>query len=198
MTGLADAAQRKIGGYSGGMVQRLGIAQAIYHRPKVVFLDEPVSALDPIGRREVLDFIRMLKDQATVCMSTHILDDVERVCTDVAIIRNGEIVLTADTGELLKTYSPEFYLLTFETESEAGAAEQICRNIGAECISMTEKESSVYSRNTIRLSLEGYREHRSRILAGIASGNLRLNDISRESARLEDIFIEIIQKGGQQ
>ena len=88
--GLADAADRRTKTYSGGMRQRLGIAQALVTRPRVV-LDEPVSALDPIGRREVLDLMADLKGEATVFYSTHILDDVQRVSDHVAILDRGRL-----------------------------------------------------------------------------------------------------------
>ena len=77
---LLDAADRKVSGYSGGMRQRLGLAQALVHRPRVLFLDEPASALDPIGRRDMLETINALRGRTTVFMSSHILGDIERVC----------------------------------------------------------------------------------------------------------------------
>ena len=89
--GLADAADRRTATYSGGMRQRLGIAQALIGSPAVLLLDEPVSALDPIGRREVLDLMRELRGEVTVFYSTHILDDVERVSDHVAILDGGRL-----------------------------------------------------------------------------------------------------------
>jgi ABC-2 type transport system ATP-binding protein len=99
--GLADAADRRTATYSGGMRGRLGIAQALIGSPSVLLLDEPVSALDPIGRREVLDLMRELKGEATVFYSTHILDDVQRVSDHVAILDAGRLVRAAPTAELL-------------------------------------------------------------------------------------------------
>ena len=103
--GLADAAGRRSGTYSGGMRQRLGIAQALVTRPSVLLLDEPVSALDPIGRREVLDLMSQLKGETTVFYSTHILDDVERVSDRVAIIDHGRLVREAATSDLLASFT---------------------------------------------------------------------------------------------
>jgi ABC-2 type transport system ATP-binding protein len=103
--GLADAAHRRTGTYSGGMRQRLGIAQALVSRPRVLLLDEPVSALDPIGRREVLDLMKELKGETTVFYSTHILDDVERVSDRVAIIDHGRLVREAPTADLLASFT---------------------------------------------------------------------------------------------
>jgi ABC-2 type transport system ATP-binding protein len=99
--GLADAADRRTSTYSGGMRQRLGIAQALVGDPSVLLLDEPVSALDPIGRREVLDLMRELRGEVTVFYSTHILDDVERVSDHVAILDGGRLVQASPTAELL-------------------------------------------------------------------------------------------------
>jgi ABC-2 type transport system ATP-binding protein len=103
--GLADAADRRTGTYSGGMRQRLGIAQALVSRPSVLLLDEPVSALDPIGRREVLDLMSQLKGETTVFYSTHILDDVERVSDRVAILDQGRLVREAATSDLLASFT---------------------------------------------------------------------------------------------
>jgi ABC-2 type transport system ATP-binding protein len=103
--GLADAAGRRTGTYSGGMRQRLGIAQALVSRPRVLLLDEPVSALDPIGRREVLDLMSELKGETTVFYSTHILDDVERVSDRVAILDRGRLVREAATADLLASFT---------------------------------------------------------------------------------------------
>ncbi len=90
--GLAHAADARLKTYSKGMLQRVGIAQALVHDPEVVFLDEPMSGLDPIGRKEIRDIILRLRDEGkTVFMNTHILSDVEMICDRVAIIVNGAI-----------------------------------------------------------------------------------------------------------
>jgi ABC-2 type transport system ATP-binding protein len=105
--GLADAADRPTRTYSGGMRQRLGIAQALVGDPAVLLLDEPVSALDPIGRHEVLDLMRELRGDVTVFYSTHILDDVERVSDHVAILDGGRLVRSAPTAELLASFAQD-------------------------------------------------------------------------------------------
>jgi len=95
----------KIGGYSRGMRQRLGIAQALINSPPVVFMDEPISALDPMGRRDVMGIIGGLKGKNTVILSTHILSDVENICDYIAIIHNGKIVAQDYLVNLKKRYS---------------------------------------------------------------------------------------------
>ena len=92
---LTDAANRPVSGYSKGMTQRLGLAQALLHNPELLILDEPTTGLDPEGRRLVLDLIREEKAAGkTVFLSSHILPDVERTCDEVVMVRNGEVVLT--------------------------------------------------------------------------------------------------------
>lgn len=100
MAGL-EGVQHKVGGYSRGMKQRLGIAQALMNAPRLLILDEPTSALDPGGRKEVLDMINSLRGRTTVLFSTHILADVQRVCDEVAILRDGHVLTQAPLHELL-------------------------------------------------------------------------------------------------
>jgi ABC-2 type transport system ATP-binding protein len=100
--GLAAAADARLRTYSKGMLQRIGIAQALVHDPSVVFLDEPMSGLDPIGRKEIRDLVLRLREEGkTVFMNTHILSDVELVCDRVAIIARGRIVHEGAIDEFL-------------------------------------------------------------------------------------------------
>ena len=117
--GLAEAANRRIAGFSRGMRQRLGLAQALIHRPPVLLLDEPASALDPAGRKEVLDLIESLRGETTVFMSTHILADVERTCDTVAILNKGRLVTQSGRAELLARYAAPVLEVRFEAAPEA-------------------------------------------------------------------------------
>ncbi|MGD8605123.1 MAG: ABC transporter ATP-binding protein, partial [Anaerolineales bacterium] len=103
--GLEVAADRRIEGFSRGMRQRLGLAQALMGDPQVLLLDEPVSALDPIGRREILALIDGMRHQRTVFMSSHILADVERVCDVIGIIDHGRLVTIETRDRLLERYA---------------------------------------------------------------------------------------------
>ena len=126
---LTKAADRRVGGYSRGMRQRLGIAQALVNRPSVLFMDEPTSALDPVGRREVLDLILRLKENATVFMSTHILSDVERVCDMVGIIDRGKLVTVSSVDALRRQHARSAFEMEFMEDArsfvEMGAASMI-------------------------------------------------------------------------
>lgn len=118
LVGLQDAARRKIGGFSGGMHQRLGIAQALLHRPPVLLLDEPTSSLDPAGRYEVLDLLDRLRGDVTVFFSTHILADVERICDTIAIIHKGQLLLVAGRDELRERYPLNTAVLELDAASQ--------------------------------------------------------------------------------
>ncbi|MBF2379716.1 ABC transporter ATP-binding protein [Listeria welshimeri] len=102
LVGLSSSINKKISTYSGGMRQRLGIAQAILHRPELLVLDEPVSALDPIGRREIIVLLEKLKKETTILFSTHILKDAEEICDRIAIIKNGELIADQTIDQLMK------------------------------------------------------------------------------------------------
>lgn len=107
--GLLDARKKRIGGFSRGMKQRLGLAQALLPRPSVILLDEPVSALDPAGRKAILDIMSDLRGDLTVFFSTHILSDAERICDQIGILDQGRLILQAERDKLLAQYaSPVF------------------------------------------------------------------------------------------
>ncbi|PQP88652.1 hypothetical protein CPT76_10145, partial [Paenibacillus sp. AR247] len=103
--GLSGEGKRRIGGYSGGMKQRLGLAQALIHRPKLLILDEPVSALDPKGRKDVLTLLQRIRRETTVLFSTHVLHDAEEICDEILMIHNGNLALQGSLDHVRRTYS---------------------------------------------------------------------------------------------
>ncbi len=115
---LTDAQNKRISTYSNGMKQRLGIAQALINDPKVLILDEPVSALDPIGRHEVLKIIENLKKEKTILLSTHILSDVDRICDDVVIINKGKLITISPLSELKEKYAAPILEVEFASDPE--------------------------------------------------------------------------------
>lgn len=112
LVGLAGEKHR-IKGFSRGMKQRLGIAQALLNQPKLLICDEPTSALDPVGRKEILDILMAVREQTTVVFSSHILSDVERICTDVAFLHEGKIFLQGKLEDVKSKYRTDEYLLEF-------------------------------------------------------------------------------------
>lgn len=113
-----EISKKKIGGFSRGMKQRLGIAQALLNQPKLLICDEPTSALDPVGRKEILDILLAVKDRTTVLFSTHILSDVERICDRVAVLHDGKIQLCGTLQELKAQHKAETLVLEFHGEAD--------------------------------------------------------------------------------
>ena len=112
LVGLGGAA-KQIGGFSRGMKQRLGIAQALLTQPKLLICDEPTSALDPVGRKEILDILRKISGTTTVLFSTHILSDVERICDRVAFLNEGKISVCGTLAEIKTLHGHDSLLLEF-------------------------------------------------------------------------------------
>lgn len=109
---------KQIGGFSRGMKQRLGIAQALLARPKLLICDEPTSALDPVGRKEILDILYKISKATTVLFSTHILSDVERICDHAAFLNEGKIAVTGTLAEIKALHGHESLLMEFSTEKD--------------------------------------------------------------------------------
>lgn len=110
-----DRADKRISGFSRGMKQRLGIAQALLAEPKLLICDEPTSALDPVGRKEILDILLSVKGKTTVVFSTHILSDVERICDHAAILHNGSLVINGTLSRLKQSYPHDTLQIEFRS-----------------------------------------------------------------------------------
>jgi ABC-2 type transport system ATP-binding protein len=187
LVGLADAARRSIGGYSGGMRQRLGLAQAIMNRPPLLLLDEPVSALDPEGRRDVLSVIRHLGGESTVLFSTHILNDVERVCDRVAILDHGRLVTEAPMDELLERYAHPVYIVEPEATDD-GALERLAAALRTvQGVTAVETGPAV-----LRVAISEDGDVSQRLLAAIAATNVGLIGFERQRPTLEDVFLQLV------
>ena len=190
--GLSEVRKRRIGGFSRGMRQRLGLAQAMYNHPEVLFLDEPVSALDPAGRKEILDLIRQMRQQSTVFMSTHILADVERVCDTVGIINRGRLVVEARQDELLARYT----IPAFELECDPGLEE----SFKAWCDSLVAAgwaSSVVVNGSTARVIVKDVAQARQALLARVVETGLALRRYEIVTPSLEDIFLRLVNGEGR-
>ena len=113
-----DRANKRIGGFSRGMKQRLGIAQALLNEPKLLICDEPTSALDPIGRKEILDILCQVKGKTTVVFSTHILSDVERICDRIAILHDGKLALSGTLSDIKEQHKQNGLLIVFTSRTD--------------------------------------------------------------------------------
>lgn len=123
LVGLSSAT-KQIGGFSRGMKQRLGIAQALFTNPKLLICDEPTSALDPVGRKEILDILRKISNTTTVLFSTHILSDVERICDRVAFLNDGKITVCGTLAEMKALHGHDSLLIEFSDDHELSMFKQ--------------------------------------------------------------------------
>ena len=186
MAGLGEAANKKISAYSGGMLQRLGIAQALMGTPEVLFLDEPTSALDPMGRKEILEFIRHLKKDITIFMSTHILSDVERICDSVAIINKGKLVIQGSMQELKKKYSSQQIEMVFETRESMQSFIDLVRDLNWDIVINDEI-------NSLRINALNIEQIKDNIFEFISVNHFSVSKFEILDASLEDIFVKLIQ-----
>lgn len=186
LTALDGARKRRIGGFSRGMRQRLGLAQALMHRPPVLFLDEPTSALDPAGRRAVLELITNLRDDTTIFLSSHILADVERVCDTIGVVHEGELLLVEDTERLISDYAANIALLEFDS-----ATLPIADSLVREIRQFPWVTTATLEGATLRLSVSDMNEAKRQILAFVASQAVVLNRYEWVRPTLEDVFLTI-------
>jgi ABC-2 type transport system ATP-binding protein len=182
--GLADAADQRLRTYSKGMLQRVGIAQALVHDPDVVFLDEPMSGLDPIGRKEIRDLIlRLHAEGKTVFMNTHILSDVEMICHRVAIIVRGRIRYEGSIDEFLDAG---------ERESDVVLA-GLAPELGGELEELGARLRGLGDRTEVRVPEKRVAEVLSRALAAGA----QVISVAPHRASLETIFLSAVEEGGR-
>jgi ABC-2 type transport system ATP-binding protein len=159
--GLHDSADVQLRKFSKGMLQRIGIAQAIFHDPRVVFLDEPMSGLDPIGRREVRDLIEQLKNEGkTVFFSTHILSDAEALCDRVAIINLGELRRLGSVSELTANVQGKVELVWRGKTVPAGMTQ-----LGAECHVSGDTVRAIVSEANQDAALDTIRRQQLRLIS---------------------------------
>ena len=190
IVGMTGAANRRIGGYSGGMHQRIGLAAALLHRPAVLFLDEPVSALDPAGRHGILDVIERLRGVTTVVMSTHILNDVERVCDRVGILDHGRLVTEGPIDDLLERFARPVYRI--EPDSGQVAA------VGAFCARLRTEPwvtAVTIEHGLVRVLVRDPKSAGEALLAALASSGLSVASFERQRPSLEEVFLQLVGSG---
>lgn len=178
LVGLSRS-NRRIRGFSRGMKQRLGIAQALFGQPRLLICDEPTSALDPAGRREILDILRSLKGRTTVLFSTHILSDVERICDECALLHSGRLVKRGALRELRKAGAERGFVIEFlRAEDAEGFAQRMPDGVRTDAVTLEYAQDSIHGM--------------SEAMRLLSEEGVPVRSIERKERTLEELFLEIV------
>jgi ABC-2 type transport system ATP-binding protein len=189
LVGLQGKEDRPIKGFSGGERQRLGIAQAEVNYPDLLILDEPAASLDPQGRRDVLEVMSRIRKYASIFYCTHILDDVQRVSDQVAIVNHGELIAQAPIDELLAGTGETVYTVTLRGDA-AGAYAQVNEQPWVSGITVSE-----HGRQTVwEVNVTDEAAAEDQLLSLLVSAGLKVSDFGRKEYALEDIFLSIVER----
>ena len=172
---------KRIKGFSRGVKQRLGIAQALLNSPKLLICDEPTSALDPMGRKEVLDILSSVKEHTTVVFSTHVLSDVERICDRIAFLHEGKVALSGTLEEIRNVRNGESIEIEFFTEQDADIFGSICP--GGKKSGRTKL---LFQKRTEIDMLD--------MMKCLSQNQISILRLERLEPTLEDLFLEVIGK----
>jgi len=192
LVGLTDKAERPIRTFSGGEKQRLGIALAQVNYPDLLILDEPASALDPLGRQEVLEIMQRLRKHTSIFYSTHILDDVQRVSDSVAILNHGKVVASGPIELILNGQGSIIYCMTIKGEPE-GLGEKL-----ANLSWVTQTSVSQHNGSSLwQISVNDEVEAETNLLRYVlADEMITVTEFNRKKYELEEVFMEVIKGDG--
>lgn len=183
--GLDEATDRRVGGFSRGMLQRLGIAATLVGAPQLVLLDEPAAALDPAGRHEVLDLIAAARGRATIVFSSHILSDVQAVCDQVGILDKGHVKFEGRVDELLDRAAVGAYRVVLR--NDAARISAALRT--APWVETVEENPD----GSLRVRVESLSAAEHNLTGALAEAEARVVSLEPESVTLEQVFLELTQ-----
>ena len=183
MVGLTESARKRIGGFSRGMKQRLGLAQALLTEPRLLICDEPTSALDPAGRKEILDIMRQIKGQTTVVFSTHVLSDVERICDTVAVLHKGKIALSGSLQEMKTKHRADVLMVEF---ADSRDVQQLQSKI-------SDGMRTAIDGCTLSIKTADLKTTEAQILSILSEQNLLPVRLEIAEPTLENLFMEVIK-----
>jgi len=180
-----DGVNRKIRGFSRGMKQRLGIAQALLNEPKLLICDEPTSALDPVGRKEILDILSIARERATIVFSTHILSDVERICDSIGMLNNGKLVLQGTVAEIKNNCRKDIIQIEIDSSDNI-------EGLATRLKTLSFVAATAINGNKIDIQLTKANQFGSDILAFLAKENVPLLRYEIMEPSLENVFLEVL------
>ncbi len=188
LVGLTDKADRPVKGFSGGERQRLGIAQAQINYPDLLILDEPAASLDPQGRRDVLEVMLRIRKHTTIFYCTHILDDVQRVSDQVAIVNQGEMIIQASIEEVLASSGDTVYSVALR-----GDAQNVYPRVDELAWVSGIKASQKGERTIWEISVTDQWAAEDQLVSLLVAGGARISDFRRKERNLEDTFLSIVE-----
>jgi len=166
------------------MKQRLGLAQALIHRPKLLILDEPVSALDPLGRREVLDMMREIKEETTILFSTHVLHDAEELSDDILIMHSGEVVISGSLGNVMEEYRQPILQIEFESQATDWLKSIASYSFVSE-VNIQGNKTSIVLKDMVN--------GKQTLLKDIVDRKLPIRKFEISQTTLEDLFMKVVK-----
>lgn len=188
LVSLKDAANRRLGGYSRGMQQRIALAAALFNNPEIIVLDEPTSALDPEGRADIMDIIKKLGEQGkTVLFSTHILADVERVCTHVGILSGGTIIKQGSVAQLISEHDSNTVFVNLKSAIEG---------IDVKIKSLPFVSSVFYHQTNLAIDLVSSAHSRD-LFEFLASEHCDVSSFNIKKVCLEEIYLKAVNDNEQ-
>ena len=189
LVGLEEKANRPIRGFSGGERQRLGIAQAQVNYPDLLILDEPAAALDPQGRRDVLEIMEKLRKYTTIFFSTHILDDVQRVSDRVIILNHGELIAQGSVEELLSASTGLSYKMVIK-----GNADRVQNHLMAFPWVQDVKTGKQNSHSALNVVVKDEEIAEKIFLREVLSDeNVTVLEFNRNKQNLEEVFLSLVE-----
>ncbi|MBS4191090.1 ABC transporter ATP-binding protein [Bacillus sp. FJAT-49705] len=183
LVGLSNAENKQIGTYSGGMKQRLGIAQALIHQPKLLIMDEPVSALDPIGRRDMLELLKFIKQKSTILFSTHILHDAEELCDKILILNQGKLLVNGYINQVINQNQQPVFIIQAPRVNE-WAPQLVNEDI---------VESIVQTGSIAKVHVKNIEQGRTWLLDNIYRLKLPIQKFELVQESLEEIFLRMVK-----
>lgn len=185
LVGLSEVS-RKIGGFSRGMKQRLGIAQALLNEPRILICDEPTSALDPVGRKDILDILLSIKDKTTVIFSTHILSDVERICENIGMLNDGKLAISGNINTLKEGNRNDTIYIEFERKEDRNQAHTFIKQ-------MDGVKNITAGNNSLEVKVNDVKKTGNRIIHKIAAEQIYILKYEILEPTLESIFMEVVK-----
>lgn len=176
-----EKANKRIQGFSRGMKQRLGIAQALLNQPKLLICDEPTSALDPIGRKEIIDILQSVKNKTTILFSTHILSDVERICDEIGLLNDGKLALQGSLEEIRSLRKSDGFEIEFQNPEDTGRFAELLK--GGEQLSKTGLKYAGKTEKDMAAAMKLLYDHHINPLK-----------VEMQEPTLESLFMEVVGK----